>query len=274
MQYNGRNYTITEISQYEYREEKKERVTDKRKKNYGKYIGTGEYEYYVGSCLTECEYSSLRGDYIYSNNFAIECVVIPDTVKVISSNAFWACVKLKNINIPEGVEVLGRSAFGSCEKLQEITLPSTIKRIEKNCFRNTNTVVTIKNEEGVVDIGEGAFGPGNSVKYVGKPEKKETPQPKQSVKEKKEPKATTKTATAKKEITAKSKSKDSSVKYGKYEITINEDKSVSVTLKGNLCDNSKKALREVSEHVGFEIEDKWTTRQLGAKLVAFLNEKK
>ena len=357
VQYNGRNYTITEISQYEYREEKKERVTDKRKKNYGKYIGTGEYEYYVGSCLTECEYSSLRGDYIYSNNFAIECVVIPDTVKVISSNAFWACVKLKNINIPEGVEVLGRSAFGSCEKLQEITLPSTIKRIEKNCFRNTNTVVTIKNEEGVVDIGEGAFGPGNSVEYVGKPEKNETPQPEQSatavppvtidldklieaviadgvitdkeksviikkataagydadeveilldgklaeklsqsvpntpvveetkpvakpeektsvIQEEKPATDTVKSEVAKKETSTKSKSKQSSVSYEDYVVTINEDKSISVTLKGELCDNTKKALREIAELVGFEYDNEWTTRQFGSKLIDFLEEKK
>ena len=57
-------------------------------------------------------------------------------------------------------------------------------------------------------------------------------------------------------------------------VIINEDKSVSVTLKGTLCDNTKEALREVATAAKFKVDDKWTTRQLGAKLVAFLNEKK
>ena len=84
---------------------------------------------------------------------------------------------------------------------------------------------------------------------------------------------TVKSEVSKTETSSKSKSKDSSASYGNYVITINEDKSISVTLKGELCDNSKKALREVSELVGFEVDAKWTTRQLGAKLVAFLSEK-
>ena len=172
-----------------------------------------------------------------------------------------------------------------------------------------DTVITIKNDEGAVKIESGAFDSGDVVKYTGKSlfqrlfgskkeseeepkkaktvetkstaaktetkttKKEETKTPKTSTTKKEEPTAATKTATAKKETTAKSKSKDSSVKYGKYEITINEDKSVSVTLKGTLCDNTKEALREVATAANFKVDDKWSTRQLGAKLVAFLSEK-
>ena len=106
-------------------------------------------------------------------------------------------------------------------------------------------------------------------KPVAKPEEKTS-----VIQEEKPATDTVKSEVAKKETSTKSKSKQSSASYEDYVITINEDKSISVTLKGELCDNSKKALREVSELVGFEVDAKWTTRQLGAKLVAFLSEKK
>ena len=105
-----------------------------------------------------------------------------------------------------------------------------------------------------------------------KPEAK--PEEKTSVIQEEKPATdTVKSEVAKKETSTKSKSKQSSVSYEDYVVTINEDKSISVTLKGDLCDNTKKALREIAELVGFEVDDKWTTRQLGAKLVAFLSEK-
>ncbi len=105
-----------------------------------------------------------------------------------------------------------------------------------------------------------------------KPEAK--PQEKTSVIQEEKPATdTVKSEVAKKETSTKSKSKQSSVSYEDYVVTINEDKSISVTLKGDLCDNTKKALREIAELVGFEVDDKWTTRQFGSKLVAFLSEK-
>lgn len=38
-------------------------------------------------------------------------------------------------------------------------------------------------------------------------------------------------------------------------------------------DNTKGALREIAETVGFEVDPKWTTRQLGSKLVDVINGK-
>ncbi len=59
--------------------------------------------------------------------------------------------------------------------------------------------------------------------------------------------------------------------YGDYIITINDDNSVAVSYQGEECSNAKKALREVSEKVGFDFDAGWTTRQYGSKLVDFLN---
>ena len=106
-----------------------------------------------------------------------------------------------------------------------------------------------------------------------KPEAK--PEEKTSVIQEEKPATdTVKSEVAKKETSTKSKSKQSSVSYEDYVVTINEDKSISVTLKGDLCDNTKKALREIAELVGFEYDNEWTTRQFGSKLIDFLEEKK
>ena len=60
---------------------------------------------------------------------------------------------------------------------------------------------------------------------------------------------------------------------GDYTIIINDDNSVAVHKNGNVCANSKAALREVASLIGIEVEDKWTTRQLGSKVVKAINMK-
>lgn len=60
---------------------------------------------------------------------------------------------------------------------------------------------------------------------------------------------------------------------GDYTIIINDDNSVAVHKNGNICANSKAALREVASLIGIEVEDKWTTRQLGSKVVKAINMK-
>ena len=58
---------------------------------------------------------------------------------------------------------------------------------------------------------------------------------------------------------------------GDYTIIINDDNSVTVHKNGTICANSKAALREIANSIGIEVEDKWTTRQLGAKVVKAIN---
>ena len=60
--------------------------------------------------------------------------------------------------------------------------------------------------------------------------------------------------------------------YGEYVINIAGNNSVTVLKNGNVCDVAKAALRDVAALVGFDVNVKWTTQQLGAKLVAAINE--
>lgn len=62
--------------------------------------------------------------------------------------------------------------------------------------------------------------------------------------------------------------------YGEYVINIESDNSVTVLKNGNECKVAEAALREVAAMIGFEVEDKWTTRQLGAKVVKAITTSK
>ena len=58
---------------------------------------------------------------------------------------------------------------------------------------------------------------------------------------------------------------------GEYIIQKEESGSIVVY---RIYDNSKGALREISQKIGFEYDEKWNVRQFGAKLIDFINENK
>lgn len=57
---------------------------------------------------------------------------------------------------------------------------------------------------------------------------------------------------------------------GCYNIRVQDNGSIEVY---RTYDNTKGALREVAEKIGFEYDPNWTTQQLGSKLVDFINNK-
>lgn len=58
--------------------------------------------------------------------------------------------------------------------------------------------------------------------------------------------------------------------YGDYVITKEDNGKIVVTKGGEVCPNSKQALREISAQIGYTVDDSWTTQQFGAKLIAQL----
>ena len=57
---------------------------------------------------------------------------------------------------------------------------------------------------------------------------------------------------------------------GEYIIQREDSGSIVVY---RIYDNVKGALREIAEKEGFEVNPEWNTRQLGAKLIDFINNK-
>lgn len=60
--------------------------------------------------------------------------------------------------------------------------------------------------------------------------------------------------------------------YQKWKIDIEDSGTVLVYDNGVLCDNTKKAVSEIAQKVGLELQENMNTRQMGRKLVDFLNE--
>ena len=58
--------------------------------------------------------------------------------------------------------------------------------------------------------------------------------------------------------------------YGDYVITKEDNGKIVVTKGGEVCPNSKQALREISAQIGYTVDDSWTTQQFGAKLITQL----
>ena len=87
---------------------------------------------------------------------AVESVVLPESLKIIGTEAFASFEKLKKITLPEGLEVIGEEAFRGCDALKDVAFPSTLKQIGGGAF----TQVPLKKlnlPEGLEVIGSEAF---------------------------------------------------------------------------------------------------------------------
>lgn len=61
-------------------------------------------------------------------------------------------------------------------------------------------------------------------------------------------------------------------KFKNYQITINDDKSVEISLKGVVQKPAKKALQELADLMGYLYDKEWNTQVLGRNLVNFIND--
>lgn len=98
---------------------------------------------YIGNHLVEAK--NLVGEYaikpattaiangaFYYNS--IESIKIPNSVIIISSNAFSDCSSLRSITIPDGVTTIAPRTFDNCRSLTNIVLPNSVKSIGNAAF--------------------------------------------------------------------------------------------------------------------------------------------
>ena len=79
-------------------------------------------------------------------------VVLPSTLKKISSFAFSDCRYLKRVTLPDGIEVLGFYAFADTG-IEDINFPDSLMEIDNAAFRGTPFMEILKDERFVV-LGE------------------------------------------------------------------------------------------------------------------------
>ena len=88
----------------------------------------------------------------------LEEVVIPEGVTEISNEAFYACSRLARINLPESIAAIGYAAFSGCAGLESVALPKGIERIESWAFYQCSGLRQMIVPSGVKVIGDLAFG--------------------------------------------------------------------------------------------------------------------
>lgn len=90
------------------------------------------------------------GQFAYANNFCLEEIVLPRTLKKIEMSAFDNCKNLKKVTFTgestTPLEIDG-SAFAKCYELVEITIPNRCKAIGSLCFMDCKKLKTVHYEE-------------------------------------------------------------------------------------------------------------------------------
>jgi hypothetical protein len=77
--------------------------------------------------------------------------------KVIDSQAFMNCIKLKTIQCPHGLEVIKECAFQGCTELKHVSLPDGILSIEIGVFNGCSSLKRIAIPSSVIHFGQYSF---------------------------------------------------------------------------------------------------------------------
>lgn len=99
---------------------------------------------------------------------------IPKSVKVIGSNAFKHCNKLRNLTISAKVKRVDGFAFSGCTSLSNVTIEDGVKKIDGFAFSGCRSLKEIHIPKSVKDIGYSVFSgcrPDLKITYQG-PQKK------------------------------------------------------------------------------------------------------
>ncbi len=140
-----------------------------------------------GSTIIPESVTSIGGGAFNGNN-ALSSIIIPNSVKSIGKKAFQKCRSLTSIIIPDSVTSIGGWAFEGCAKLKSIKFPKYLNKIEDNTFYNCSSLTSIEiphnvksigyhafrgcalstvlTQDGVIEIGEGAFSGCIHLKHV------------------------------------------------------------------------------------------------------------
>jgi hypothetical protein len=87
--------------------------------------------------VTEIEHSA------FSKAYALETIVLPNSIRRIGWCAFWDCLSLTEIVIPDGVTKIEEATFARCKNLKMAVIPASVTQIHRIAFY-TGYNLTIK----------------------------------------------------------------------------------------------------------------------------------
>ena len=92
-----------------------------------------------------------------ADNLGLQQVVLPETVRTISDNAFLNCSALKSAQIYGPIDLLGIRAFENCVNLEEITFHNGIREMGVYAFNMCESLKKIELGSKLQALPEGAF---------------------------------------------------------------------------------------------------------------------
>lgn len=73
----------------------------------------------------------------------VTSVKLPNSIRIIYSNAFYGASNLTSINLPEALQEIGYRAFFNCKKLTELVIPNSVRTINDNAFEGCSSLSSI-----------------------------------------------------------------------------------------------------------------------------------
>lgn len=97
----------------------------------------------------------------------LESVTIPGSVKSLtSSNIFYLCTNLRQINLSEGIEVIAPRVFSYCDSITEIVFPDSLTEITTGSSSAIKKAKKITFGKNLRIIGNGAFGSADNLEEI------------------------------------------------------------------------------------------------------------
>ena len=98
------------------------------------------------------------GSEAFSDNTAINDIIVSRKLEYIGQKAFSGCRMMKDFNLPSTVKYIETEAFDGCyNAFKELTIPSSVKHIGSHAFRGCLTLEKVILSGPIDKIGSGIF---------------------------------------------------------------------------------------------------------------------
>ncbi len=151
VKYNGKSYSVTEIGDNAFKNNKKIKTVT------------------IGSSVKTI------GKSAFSGCTALTSVKSGSKVTEIKASAFSGCKKLKSITLASGLKTIGSSAFTNCKALTKVTIGSKVNSIGSKAFKGCSALKSVTIKTTLLtdkNVGKEAFSGINSKATVKVPAKK------------------------------------------------------------------------------------------------------
>ena len=106
----------------------------------------------IGNSVTEIGMSA------FSECSKLQSINIPNSVERIEDGAFYKCSALSSLTIGNSVKFIGYDAFAYCDNLKTVNIPNNVEEIDAGAFYYCKNLTVVGIGSGIKEINNSAFG--------------------------------------------------------------------------------------------------------------------